>query len=272
MNVGEMNPLEPLRIPATTGKKDRISGVCLVVGASRGIGYALVHQLLEREPVTQVIATCRPGSSRQELLTLQQQHGNRLVILDLDVTVDASLEDLSQYVKSLEAGLSIAIHAAGILHEEGIEPERSLQQCDPQQLMRLFEVNSIGPLMVARKLIPLQARSRPFIFLVLSAMVGSIGDNRLGGWYGYRASKAALNQFMKTLSVECKLKLPEAAIVAMHPGTTATDLSRPFQRNVKPGKLYTPEQTAKRILGLLGDMDKHNTGRFYNWDGAEIPW
>lgn len=272
MNPDEAKSLSHAQSPMASPRKEGISGTCLVVGGSRGIGYALVQQLLQKESVKKLIATCRPGSNREPLMTLHKQHGNRLVILALDVTVEQSLEEFSQYLKSLEGEVSLAIHAAGILHEEGMGPERSLEQCEPQHLRRLFEVNSIGPLMVAKTLIPDQARSSPFIFLVLSAMVGSIEDNKLGGWYGYRASKAALNQFVKTMSIECNRRLPEAAIVAMHPGTTDTDLSQPFQRNVKPGKLYTPEQTATRILDLLGQMDKNNSGRFYNWDGAEIPW
>jgi NAD(P)-dependent dehydrogenase (short-subunit alcohol dehydrogenase family) len=103
-------------------------------------------------------------------------------------------------------------------------------------------------------------------------MVGSIADNRLGGWYGYRASKAALNQFIRTLAIECRIRHPRATILAIHPGTTDTDLSRPFQRNVKPGKLYTPQQSAARILQVVQNSGTGDSGRFLNWDGSEIPW
>jgi NAD(P)-dependent dehydrogenase (short-subunit alcohol dehydrogenase family) len=103
-------------------------------------------------------------------------------------------------------------------------------------------------------------------------MVGSIGDNRLGGWYGYRASKTALNQFIKTLANECRIKYPNASIVAIHPGTTDTGLSRPFQRSVKPGKLYTPEQTASRIMRVVEETGPEQSGQFVNWDGSSIPW
>ena len=109
-------------------------------------------------------------------------------------------------------------------------------------------------------------------FAVLSAMVGSIGDNRLGGWYGYRASKAALNQFMKTLAVECHRSHPQLCITSMHPGTTDSELSRPFQANVKPGKLYTPSQSAGRILRVISAGNSEDSGRFVNWDGKQIPW
>ena len=103
-------------------------------------------------------------------------------------------------------------------------------------------------------------------------MVGSIGDNRLGGWYGYRASKAALNQLLRTLSIECKRTHPGLCVTAIHPGTTDTQLSQPFQGNVKPGKLYTPEQSAKRIIEVVMQGSPEDTGRFVNWDGKTIPW
>ena len=103
-------------------------------------------------------------------------------------------------------------------------------------------------------------------------MVGSIGDNRLGGWYGYRASKAALNQFVRTLANECRASHPRATILALHPGTTDTELSRPFQRQLEPGQLYTPEQTADRILRLASGLGVADSGRFFNWNGTEIPW
>jgi NAD(P)-dependent dehydrogenase (short-subunit alcohol dehydrogenase family) len=103
-------------------------------------------------------------------------------------------------------------------------------------------------------------------------MVGSIGDNRLGGWYGYRASKAALNQFMRTLANECRHSHPRATVVVMHPGTTDTNLSSPFQRNIEPGKLYNTQQTATRILSVLQQLKPQDSGRFYHWDGSQIPW
>ena len=139
-------------------------------------------------------------------------------------------------------------------------------------MQKLFEINSIAPLLTAQAVLPLQSRKKCFTFAALSAMVGSIGDNRLGGWYGYRASKAALNQFIRTLANECRISHPQAAIVAIHPGTTDTELSRPFQRNVDPQRLYTVEQTAARILRVIDGVGSDGSGGFYNWDGSRIPW
>lgn len=248
------------------------SGIRLVVGASRGIGLALAEAQLADPSVNRVIATHRSASDRRGLDQLASLHGERLQRIVLDVSSDASFNSFSRVLKQVEGGIDVAIHAAGILHENGLHPEKSLADCGASQLLRLFAINSIGPLMVARALLETAGRQRRFTFAALSAMVGSISDNRLGGWYGYRASKAALNQLLKTLSIECRTKYPQASILAIHPGTTDTGLSRPFQRNVKPGRLYTPRQTADRILGVIQSTGPADSGRFLNWDGSEIPW
>jgi len=244
----------------------------LVIGGNRGIGLALVKAQLERPAVSTVIATHRPAADLSELYNLGRHCPGKLQLQPLDVTSEPSLRAFGRFLALQPTGIDLAIHAAGLLHDHEIEPEKSLSQCNPSHLMRLFEVNSIGPLMVAGALLPTQSRNQRITFAALSAMVGSIGDNRLGGWYGYRASKTALNQFIKTMANECRLKHPRAAIVAIHPGTTDTDLSRPFQKNVREGKLYTPEVTAKRLLDVLEGIDENQSGQFLNWDGSTIPW
>jgi NAD(P)-dependent dehydrogenase (short-subunit alcohol dehydrogenase family) len=246
--------------------------VRLVTGANRGIGLALVEAQLGRPGVSQVIATHRKGAELKKLMRLKAEHGERLSLHTLDVTSETSLEAFRGFLAQQASGIHLAINAAGILHEGEITPEKSLDQCNPNHLMRMFQVNSIGPLMVASALLPAQKRNHRFTFAALSAMVGSIGDNRLGGWYGYRASKTALNQFVRTLANECRLKHPRAAIVAIHPGTTDTALSRPFQKNVAPDKLYSPRVTAERLLGVLESIDETHSGQFLNWNGSIIPW
>ena len=248
------------------------SSLCLVVGASRGIGLALVENQLAEPAVRRVIATVRPASDRRDLDRLAKVHGERLHTVELDVTDDSSLVSFGHYLDGMDGDIDSTIHAAGILHDSTLRPEKSLADCSAANLLRSFEVNSIGPLMVARCLLARQARRRHFSFAVLSAMVGSITDNRLGGWYGYRASKAALNQLIRTLAIECRVKHPGACILASHPGTTDTALSRPFQRNVRPDKLYTPTQTATRILKVVQQAGPEQSGSFLNWDGTEIPW
>jgi NAD(P)-dependent dehydrogenase (short-subunit alcohol dehydrogenase family) len=244
----------------------------MVIGANRGIGLALVRAQLRDPRVHRLIATYRPGANLHELALFAQRHAPRLDLVRLDVADDDSIAGFSRYLLRQQGGIDVTIHAAGILHERNIEPEKSITECNAASLKRLFAVNSVGPLMTAGALLSAQSRKRRFIFVALSAMVGSISDNRLGGWYGYRASKTALNQFIRTLANECHIKHPNASIVAIHPGTTDTDLSKPFQKTVKPGKLYSPDQTASRILRVLDDIDRGQSGQFINWDGNQIPW
>jgi len=267
-NTNDLNG-QSLPVRSVVGEQ---SGVRMVVGGNRGIGLALVEAQLAMADVNRVIATYRPGSETRKITSLERTHGNRLLLQPLDVTDEESIGQFTQFVADQTAGIDLTICATGLLHDDTVKPEKSLVQCDAVSLKRLFEVNSIGPLMVARALLPVYQRKRRFTFAALSAMVGSIEDNRLGGWYGYRASKAALNQFIKTLSNECRFKFPRASIVAVHPGTTDTRLSRPFQRNIDGGRLYSVDQTAKRILGVLESLEVDQTGMFLNWDGSTIPW
>lgn len=245
---------------------------CMVVGANRGIGLALVEALLLADDDSKVIAVHRPSAGLDQLHELADRFAGRMQLRSVDFASEDSLYGFSRYLRDQEGGIDLAIHAAGMLHQGEITPEKTIKQCNANHLMRLFEVNSIYPLMVAQALLSAQPRKKTFTFAALLAMVGSIGDNRLGGWYGYRASKSALNQFIRTLAIECRSKFPHAAIVAIHPGTTDTDLSRPFQRNVQAGKLYTPRQTASRILDVLDQLDENQNGQFLNWDGRQIPW
>lgn len=239
----------------------------VVVGASRGIGLAITKALLGDAQTNRVFASYRDPRSATELLAIDD---DRLRCVQLDVTQATDIRQLVQLIEHDQGRPDFVIHCAGILHEQGIRPEKALSQCDADTLKRLFAVNSIGPLMLAQALIPLMPRRQKSHFTVLSAMVGSISDNRLGGWYAYRASKAALNQFMRTLSIECRRTHPGLCVTSIHPGTTDTGLSRPFQANVKNGKLYTPGQSAGRILSVVGQSTAEQSGQFVNWDGQPI--
>ncbi len=241
----------------------------LVIGASRGIGRAIAKALLEWPSLQCLCTTYRNADSAGELFDINDP---RLHRFPAEVTDEDSLRQLAQSIQNRNVHPELVIHCAGILHEPGLQPEKSMRQCDPSSLRRLFDVNSIGPLLVAKAIIPLMPRRQPTHFAALSAMVGSIGDNRLGGWYGYRASKAALNQFMRTLAIECRRTHPGLCVTSIHPGTTDTALSQPFQGNVKPGKLYSPEQSAARIIEVVLNGKPEESGRFVNWDGASIPF
>ena len=243
--------------------------MALVAGASRGIGLALVRKLLSSRDTRRVYASYRQASTSQDLLAIND---SRLVTVSVDITDPSELKALADTLRSNGDQPDLVINAAGILHEQGIRPEKALGQCRQESLSRLFMVNSIGPLLLAKSIIPLMPKTGKSHFAVLSAMVGSITDNRLGGWYGYRASKAALNQFMRTLAIECRRSHPGLCVTAIHPGTTDTSLSQPFQSNVKPGKLYTTAQTAERIVRVVGAGQPEQSGRFVNWDGETLPW
>jgi len=246
-----------------------ISATALVVGASRGIGLALARALLAETSTAAVCATYRSPASAKALLEIQDP---RLYRFQTDVTDEIQLENLAAEIGRLDLRPNLVIVSAGILHESGLRPEKALRECEPEVLGRMFAVNSIGPLMTARAIIPLMPKTQPGHFAALSAMVGSIGDNRLGGWYGYRASKAALNQFLRTLAIECRRTHPGLCITAIHPGTTDTALSRPFQANVKPDGLYTSNQSALRVLQVVRSGTPQDSGRFVNWDGQSIPF
>lgn len=252
-----MNTEAPLARPQTA----------VVIGASRGIGLAITRALLEKHGLKRLYASYRQASGATDLLSIED---SRLHACQLDVTEQNDIQSLAELIRSDGERPDFVIHCAGILHGPGVQPEKALGQCDKSALSRVFEVNSIAPLMVAKAIIPLMPRRRQAHFTALSAMVGSISDNRLGGWYAYRASKAALNQFMRTLSVECQRSHPGLCVTSIHPGTTDTALSRPFQANVKAGKLYTPKQTAARILDVVCASSPGQSGQFVNWDGSQI--
>jgi NAD(P)-dependent dehydrogenase (short-subunit alcohol dehydrogenase family) len=229
----------------------------VVVGASGGIGGALATALADQGAVVHAL-------SRREGAT-----DARFVTGTIDIENEASIADAAAALRA-EGPFDLVLVATGILHAEGITPEKSYRQFSGATFERYFAVNATGPALVAKHFLPLLRRERPAVFAALSARVGSIGDNRLGGWYGYRASKAALNMIVKTLSVELARTHPQAACVALHPGTVATDLSLPFQRGVPADKLFSPETAARHLLDVIAKVDVADSGSILAWDGTKI--
>jgi NAD(P)-dependent dehydrogenase (short-subunit alcohol dehydrogenase family) len=162
--------------------------------------------------------------------------------------------------------------ATGLLHEDGRGPEKALRDLDPAWLARVHAVNAIGPVMVAKHFLPLMPRTGRAVFAALSARVGSITDNRLGGWHGYRASKAALNMLVRNLAIEERRRNDRSIVVTLHPGTVDTDLSRPFQGNVVAGKLFDAERAALQLLDVIEDLKPHDSGKLFDFEGIEIPF
>ena len=164
------------------------------------------------------------------------------------------------------------IVATGLLHDAMLSPERSLRDLDAERLERVFLVNAIGPALILRHFVPRLARAGRVEIAFLSARVGSIADNRLGGWYGYRASKAALNQLVRTAAIEVARSRPEAVLVSLHPGTVDTAMSRPFQANVPSEQLFTPAHSAACLAEVLARLAPVDSGAFFDWKGEAIPF
>ncbi|MBF2080191.1 MAG: SDR family NAD(P)-dependent oxidoreductase [Synechococcales cyanobacterium T60_A2020_003] len=243
----------------------------LIVGANGGIGLGFVQALLAQSSV-QVYATYRDPNRAQALLTLAQSQSDRLKVYPLDLTDEDQVSQLVTLIQAETPVLHQVINCVGVLHEGTYQPEKSLRQINSDQLMHYFQVNSIGAVLLAKHLLPLFRHGDRSLFASISAKVGSIEDNRLGGWYGYRASKAALNMFMKTIAIEYTRKCPNTIVVALHPGTTDTSLSKPFQANVPPEKLFSVERTVGQLLTVLDSLTPADTGNFYSWDGSRLPW
>ncbi len=244
----------------------------LVVGASRGIGAAITAQLLARDTVTQVYATGRSAQQSEALQALQQQYGERVVPLTMDVADEATIAAAIAQIRGYTERLDWVINTVGLLHDGDMQPERQLSEVTTRNILASFTVNSVGPLLLAKHVAAMLPRREPCTFATLSARVGSITDNRLGGWYAYRASKAAQNMLTKTLSIELKRRYRKIRCVALHPGTVATDLSAPFRGNVDADKLFSTEQSAAYLLNVLDGLDDDDNGKFFAWDGQQIDW
>ena len=248
----------------------------LVVGGTGGIGGGFVSQYLADRRVGRVFATYRNPDPAAGLFSLQAEAGDRLVCVACDPTIEADIVALIECITAQTDRLHAIVHCVGMLHEETrtppITPEKSLRQIDRDQLLRYFEVNSIPAILLAKHLQGLLKHGDPSLFATISAKVGSIGDNQLGGWYGYRASKAALNMWVRNLAIELRRSRPQTIVVALHPGTTATGLSQPFQANVPPDQLFSIDRTVTQLLNVMAGLTAEDSGEFFSWDGSRLPW
>jgi NAD(P)-dependent dehydrogenase (short-subunit alcohol dehydrogenase family) len=237
----------------------------VVVGASGGLGAALVAALLARGAHATVLALSRGGAGPTDGDDARLARGR------IDVTDEASVAAAA----ALAAGLApprLVIVASGVLHApDGLRPEKSFAAIDPAALARLFAVNATGPALVAKHLLPRMPRTGRTVFAAVSARVGSIGDNRLGGWYGYRASKAALNMLLRTLAIERARTARESVVIGLHPGTVDTALSAPFQSNVGEGRLFAPDRSAAHLLDVIDRAGPRDSGTVLAWDGTPVP-
>ena len=235
----------------------------VIFGATGGIGAALTRQLVGSGDFSVVYAGARnlPCVERPASVPFR-----------FDLTDESSIEQAASVIGA-SGHIDLAIVATGMLHSPGQAlPEKSWRAIDGQAMAVLFAVNTIGPALIAKHFLPLMRRDGRCVFAVLSARVGSISDNRLGGWHSYRASKAALNMLVRNFAVELTTRNAQAIAVAIHPGTVDTALTKPFQHGVPAGKLFAPDHSAAHILAAIDRLSAADSGGLFAWDGERIPY
>lgn len=258
----------------------------VVVGASGGLGAAFVEALVARGEVATVLALSRsgplepgdegeagrrPGAAGLAAGNDAHPATARVVRAHIDLTDESSIVAAATLARTLAPPRWVIV-ASGLLHApDGLRPEKSLAMLDGARMARLFAVNATGPALVAKHFLPIMPREGRAVFAAVSARVGSISDNRLGGWYGYRASKAALNMLLRTAAIEWARIAREGVCVGLHPGTVDTALSRPFQAGVPEGRLFNAAESASRLLDVLAGLGPADSGRVFAFDGSVVP-
>ncbi len=230
----------------------------IVFGATGGLGRAFIRALDADPRCAGVFAASRSGAGVA---------GAEGVSFDLadEASIEAAIEHAFE-----DGPVHLAIAATGVLHDERIGPEKTWRHLSAEALHHAYAVNAVGPALIAKHALSRFPAKTRCIYAALSARVGSISDNRLGGWHAYRASKAALNQLIRTSAIELARKRPEALCVGLHPGTVDTGLSEPFQANVPDGKLFSPEYSAGKLLEVLDGLPAERSGRLFDYAGLEI--
>ncbi len=223
----------------------------VVIGSSGGIGAALAEAIEDEGAFDRVHRLSRSGGER--------------INIESEVSVAAAAARIAAGPPP-----ALVIVASGLLHDDMHAPEKSYRDLDAVWLAKTLSVNAIGPALVAKHLLPLMPKQGRAVFAVLSARIGSISDNRLGGWYGYRMAKAALNQLVRTLSIEEKRRNDRSIIVGLHPGTVDTALSKPFQGSVRPGTLFTPDRAASQLLDVIDGLKVPDSGKLFDFEGKEV--
>lgn len=232
-----------------------------IIGAGGSIGSAFVRHYAALPEVASVLALSS---------SLHDWPQPNVAGMVMDITSEESIASCAAEID--DQSLDLVIVASGMLHQDDMQPEKRLAELSAEKMQQLFQVNTIAPGLLLKHLIPKLRRKSRAIFAVLSARVGSISDNRLGGWYSYRTSKAAVNMLIKTTAIEMSRSRKHMIIVGLHPGTVDSSLSKPFQRNVPEGKLFSPEQSAGYLVQVLNNLEIADSGHLFAWDGEKIPF
>ena len=232
-----------------------------IIGSSGAIGNAVSDNLINDESIGIIYKFSRSISVKEN---------KRVKNIFLDIEDEESIKSSLNHVPP-DTKFDLVFVATGILHnDKEIFPEKSIKDIDINKLKKVILVNTIGPTLIGKYFIPYLRKDEKSVFAFLSARVGSISENKLGGWYSYRASKTALNQIIKNFSIEIKRTNKNAIFVGLQPGTVKSFLSKPFERNVKEDNLFTPEYSAEKLLQVINDLSPDDSGKFFAWNGEEI--
>jgi len=241
----------------------------IIQGAGRGIGLAMAKKAIAAG-ATQLILTARHPTRTAAFRNLPPSDHVHWVKMDfLDPSsITAAATDIINKMPRVDR----LVMVAGVLQDDIIQPEKRLSDLDPNALHHSYQINAIGPMLLVKSLWPAIRQPHPLVVASLSARVGSISDNRLGGWYGYRASKAALNQLSHTAAIELARYNPESCMVTLHPGTVDTDLSRPFQKKDANAPIFSADHSATQLWQVMDHLRPAQTGGFFAYDGRSIPF
>ena len=235
--------------------------IVAVIGSSGAIGNAISNRLLEDDSVETIYKFSRSQKSEGN-----QKEKNFFIDIEDENSIKKSTENIPEDIK-----FDMIFVATGILHnDDDIFPEKSIKDINADKLKRVLSINTIGPTLVGKYFIQYLNNKNKSIFAFLSARVGSISENKLGGWYSYRSSKTALNQIIKNFSIEIKRTNPNAIFVGLQPGTVSSFLSKPFEKNVKSENLFTPDFSASKLLEVIDNLESKDTGKLIAWNGEEI--
>ena len=230
-----------------------------IIGSSGAIGRAFLDAYIADKEISNIYSISR---------TEVELNDERIIHINIDVTDEVSVKAAASKIG--ENRLDKLIVATGILHTELFGPEKSIKDIKIENFVKIFSVNAFGPALIGKYFLPLMKKDKKSIAAFLSARVGSISENKLGGWYAYRASKSALNQIIKNFSIESKRTNPAGIIIGLQPGTVKSKLSEPFQKNVKKGKLLLPKDSVKSLIKVIESVMQNDSGKIFDWKGEEI--
>jgi NAD(P)-dependent dehydrogenase (short-subunit alcohol dehydrogenase family) len=247
-----------------------INQLTLIIGANSDIGKAIATQVASLADTGLILIS---RQALDEKNTIEQENNLKIKKIVVEDYQPQSIDNaIAELVAHSELPISQVFVCNGILHSETFQPEKRLEDFDALAFQQVISANTLTPMLWVQKLTPILTRKSPCKFIVFSARVGSINDNKLGGWYSYRASKAALNMMLKTASIELARRAKNIKLISFHPGTTDTPLSKPFQKNVPADKLFTSEFVAKQLLTIVADTPIDHTLSYLDWQGKSINW